>query len=196
MLTDLIDKRGPSALTYSFLGVVLKKRFLTAKEDGNDIEAMGALSKALDAFLAGFKLDPRGIFTGINAALLLEVSGYQDRRPNLKELLPVVRYFINDAVSSGRASFWEHAAELELAVLDDDEPRASSALSLMLVDDHETWMPFSTYTNLQIIQEARARRGEGQPWYVGLVSTLQRELNNSKTGSEVSKAAISANSIS
>ena len=188
VLTDLIDKRGPSALTYSFLGVVLKKRFLTAREDGDEVEAAGALSKALDAFLAGFKLEPRAIFTGINAALLLAVSNYQDKRPNLEELLPVVRYFINDAVSSPRSGFWEHSAELELAVLDDDEPRASRALSLMLVDDHETWMPFSTYTNLQIVQEARTRRGVAKPWYARLVSTLQRELNSVRPGPEASTA--------
>jgi len=180
VLTDLMEKRGVSALTYSFLGVIQKKRFLTAKEDGNKDEETGAFIKALNAFLAGFKLDPRVIFTGINAALLLEVNENYSQGPCLKDLLPVVRYFINEAVSSPGAGFWEHAAELELAVLDNDKTRAFRALGLMVVDDHEPWMPFSTLTNLQIVQEARAKRGASQLWYTELIARLQRQPDSSK----------------
>lgn len=175
VLKNLIDKRGPSSLTYSFLGVVQKARFLTVRGI-DEVKAWGALAEALDAFMAGFKLDPRVIFVGINLVLLLEARGASDK--NQQDVFPVVRYFINEAVASPRAGFWEHAAELELAVLEDDDKRAFDALGRMMVDYHEPWMPFSTFTNLQIIKNAREKRGTAKPWYADLVGALERELKN------------------
>lgn len=173
VLTDLIDARGPSSLTYSFLGVVRKNRYLAAKEERKHYEASGALSKALDAFMNGFKLDPRVIFAGINVALLLEVSGL-----SVEDVLPVVRYFINDAISSRKSGFWEHAAKVGLSVLDDDKEAAMAALGLMLVDEHEPWMPFSTYANLQMIRESREKRCIRKSCYDDLVGALKDELDS------------------
>ena len=171
VLKSLIATRGPTALTYCFLGVVRKLRLWAARGNGSELEAQGALNNAIEAFLAGFKLDPRMIFAGINTVLLMTVADPPDQR--LKAILPVVRYFIDDAVHTGKAAFWEHAAALEMAVLDNDENRAASALDLLRVDAREPWMPVSMLANLTLVREHREQRGEGQEWYVSVENEVR-----------------------
>jgi hypothetical protein len=174
VLKGLIATRGPTALTYCFLGVVRKIRLLKAREDGQTLVAQGALNNAIEAFLAGFKLDPRMIFAGINTVLLMTVTDPPDQK--LKDIVPVVRYFIDDAVDTGKATFWEHAAALEMAVLDNDQNRASNALDLLRVDAYEPWMPVSTLANLKLVREHREQRGERQQWYVDVEAAVQQLL--------------------
>jgi hypothetical protein len=166
VLNNVIITRGPMALTYCLLGVVRKNRVLKARENGNTIEAQGAIDNAIDAFCTAFKLDPRLIFAGINLVLLMEIN--DPKNPRLDHMLCVVRYFIHDALDSGKAGFWEHAAALELAVLDNDHEQAIHALGRMLVDEHEPWMPVSTLANLKLLREQRETRNEGEAWYAEL----------------------------
>jgi hypothetical protein len=180
VLNDLIAMRGPTALTYCFLGVVRKLRLLETRKNGPQIEVPGALNNAIEAFLAGFKLDPRMIFAGINVVLLMAVRDPMDQQ--LKNILPVVRYFIEDAVDTRKAAFWEHAAALEMAVLENDQDRASSALDLLSVDACEPWMPVSTLANLKLVREHREERGEGQQWYVDVEKAFTRFLQAQACG--------------
>ncbi len=63
-----------------------------------------------------------------------------------------------------------------MAVLDNDQDRASKALDLLHVDAHEPWMPVSTLANLKLLREHREKRGEGQQWYVEVEAAVQRLL--------------------
>jgi len=178
VLNGLIDKRGPTALTFCFLGVVRELRLLKVRENvkagekSENVEVQGALINAIEAFRAAFKLDPRMIFAGINAVALMDVKDPSDQE--LKDILPVVRYFIHDAVDSGKAAFWEHSAALEMSVLDNDKDRAAKALDLLKSDEHEPWMPVSALAILSLIREHREKRGAGQPWYLEVEDALQR----------------------
>jgi tetratricopeptide repeat protein len=67
VLTDLIERRGPSSETYGILGRVYKDRWEAATKSGNAVLARGVLDKAIDAYLKGFETDWRDAFPGINA---------------------------------------------------------------------------------------------------------------------------------
>jgi len=174
VLGKLIDTRGPSTLTYCFLGVVRKVQLLKARREGDDLVAQGALDAAIEAFIAGFRIDPSVVFCGINAALLMHARDPADQR--LSHIFPVVRYFVDTATSPTGGSFWNRAAELELAVLDADQKRAMKALARLAVAPHEPWMPFSICANLQLLREERERRQEGKPWYHDIELAFSKSL--------------------
>jgi hypothetical protein len=174
VLGKLIDTRGSSTLTYCFLGVVRKVRLLKARREGDELAAQGALDAAIEAFLAGFRIDPSVVFCGINAVLLMHARDPDDQR--LTQIFPVVRYFVDTATSPPNGSFWNRAAELELAVLDEDHKRAMNALARLAVVPHEPWMPFSICANLQLLREERERRQEGKAWYHEIELAFSKSL--------------------
>ena len=174
VLGKLIETRGPSTLTYCFLGVVRKVRLLKARREGDVLAAQGALDAAIEAFVAGFRIDPSVVFCGINAVLLMHARDPGDQC--LSQIFPVVRYFVDTATSPPNGSFWTRAAELELAILDEDQKRAMSALARLAVAPHEPWMPFSICANLQLLREERERRQQDKPWHREIELAFSKSL--------------------
>src|SRR4051812_35637508 len=50
VLQTLIAKRGPTAVTYCFLGVLRKLRLMATQQEQNQLEWHGALMNAISAF--------------------------------------------------------------------------------------------------------------------------------------------------
>lgn len=162
VLTDLIERRGPSSETYGILGRVYKDRWETAVGNGNDILARGLLEKAITAYRKGFEADWRDAYPGINAVTLMELKDPPD--PGRELLLPVVRYAVEQRIAGGQPDYWDHATRLELAVLARDQGAAEAALADALAHVRESWEPETTVRNLRLIREAREVRGEGLSW--------------------------------
>jgi len=161
VLLKLIEERGPSSETYGILGRVYKDRWDKAKQAGNGFLAQGLLNKAIETYLKGFESDWRDAYPGINAVTLMEVKDPPDERRH--DLLPVVRYAVEQRIARGKPDYWDHATRLELAVLARDPNRASDALSDALACMREDWEGMSTANNLRMIREARASRGDPMP---------------------------------
>ena len=170
VLLELIAERGPSSETYGILGRVYKDQWDEAQRAGERFLAAGLLDKAIDAYLKGFEADWRDAYPGINAVTLMEVRDPPD--PRREKLIPVVSYAAERRVASGEADYWDHATRLELAVLSKDEAGAREALGRALAMVREPWEPESTANNLELIREARERRGDVLEW----ASVLEREL--------------------
>lgn len=175
VLLDLIAKRGPSSETYGILGRVYKDRWETAAKTGDTFLAEGFLENAIDAYLNGFEADWRDAYPGINAVTLMELADPPDTRR--ENLLPVVAYAVERRIAAGKPDYWDHATQLELAVLAKNAPAAKKALTKALAAIREVWEPETTARNLRLISEARRRRGELTEWEQEIEAALIRQVN-------------------
>jgi hypothetical protein len=172
VLTELLAARGPSSETFGILGRVYKDRWEAAATAGNVLLAKGLLDKAIDAYLQGFETDWRDAYPGVNAVTLMELREPPDERR--KALFPVVRYAVARRVATGKPDYWDHATELELAVLANDERAAEQAVTGALAATREIWERETTGRNLRLIREARQRRGEPTDWIEKIEAALQQ----------------------
>ena len=171
VLTELLDKRGPSSETYGILGRIYKDRWESADKTGDRIRARGLLDKAIGAYLRGFETDWRDAYPGVNAVTLMEARDPPD--PRRKGLIPVVSYAVERRITAGKPDYWDYATRLELAVLAADHKKAEAALADALAMVREAWEPETTLRNLRLISEARQRREKDLPW----VGEILAELN-------------------
>ncbi len=173
VLRDLIDTRGPSSETLGILGRVYKDRWDAAQKEGRSILAQGLIGQAIDAYRQGFEADWRDAYPGINAITLMELK--EPPEPQREELIPVVRYAVNRRIRSGKPDYWDYATLLELEVLAMQENAAVAALSKALPLIREPWEPETTVRNLELIREARKRRGIEPVWPGGIEAELLRQ---------------------
>ncbi len=172
VLLQLLQKRGPHPETYGILGRVYKDRYDAAsKKKGKGMLAKGHLEKAIDAYLHGFEADWRDAYPGINAVTLMELKEPPD--PRREQLIPVVAYAVERRIASGKPDYWDYATQLELAVLAKDEQKAQTTLSHALAAVREEWEPKTTAGNLNLICEARIKRGESLSWAEEIEQTLK-----------------------
>lgn len=174
VLTDLIERRGPSSETYGILGRVYKDRWESALKSGDKFLARGIVDKAIEAYMRGFESDWRDAFPGINAVTLMELKEPPD--PRREGLIPVVAYGAERRIASGTPDYWDYATRLELAVLAKDEKRAMDALGDALANVRELWEPETTAGNLRLIREARERRHEVFPWAKEIEEELEHKV--------------------
>jgi tetratricopeptide (TPR) repeat protein len=171
VLTTLIDRRGPSSETYGILGRVYKDRWEDTLEKGDVFAAAGLLDHAIDAYLKGFEADWRDAYPGVNAVTLMELKDPPDARR--VALIPVVAYAVERRIAAGKPDYWDHATQLELAVLGKDEAVARTACGKALALVREKWEPETTVRNLRLIREGRARRGEVLAWTDAIERALE-----------------------
>jgi tetratricopeptide (TPR) repeat protein len=162
VLLNLIEERGSSSQTCGLLGRVYKDQWEDAVKTGKQILAAGYLEKAIDMYLRGFEADWRDAYPGVNAVTLMELQDPPDDRR--LQLLPVVRYGVQRKVAKGQPDYWDYAALVELAVLENDRAAALQALSRALPCIREKWEPETTVRNLRLIREKREARGTASSW--------------------------------
>jgi hypothetical protein len=172
VLTDLVERCGPSSETLGILGRVYKDRWEEALEVSDSIRAQGFLTKAISAYLRGFEADWRDAYPGVNAVTLMEVQEPPD--PRRERLVAVVRYAVERRIADGNPDYWDHATRLELAVLGKDESGANDALAAALVAMREAWEGVTTARNLRLIREARECRDQAVDWAKRIEGELEK----------------------
>lgn len=155
-LKQIIAARGPSSETNGLLGRVYKDRWEKAAKAGDAYAARSLLKQAIETYLAGFEADWRDPYPGINAVTLMDIAD----DPRRHALIPVVRYAAQRRLArKAGADYWDHATELELAILAGDADAAADALGDALAHVREKWELETTARNLRLIADARAARG-------------------------------------
>jgi len=170
VLTELLQKRGPSSETFGILGRIYKDRYEAADRARDHYRARGFLEKAIEAYRRGFETDWRDAYPGINAVTLMELNQPPD--PRREQLIPVVRYAVERRIAAGKPDYWDYATRLELAVLAEDEVEAGQALGDALAASRETWERETTARNLRLIREAREKRSQKSEWIEKIESEL------------------------
>jgi uncharacterized protein DUF4071 len=169
VLKRVLEEHGPSSETYGILGRVHKDRW-DAERTSRALRARGHLDAAITAYRAGFEADWRDAYPGVNAVTLMEI-----RTPGgdeQKRLAPVVRYANERRMASGAPDYWDHATQLELAIIERDRELAGAAAGAALAAVRESWEPDTTANNLSLIREARADAGETIEW----ADAIEKEL--------------------
>lgn len=168
VLRALLRKR-PSSETYGLLGRVYTDRWL---REASPLRRAGLLGRAIDTYLQGFETDWRDPYPGINAVTLMSLATPPDVR--LAGLLPVVRYAADRrlARTDPAPDYWDHATDLGLAVLMNDQARAQRALECSLAAIRDEFEPETTARGLKWIAEAMQRRGEATSWVEDIVGEL------------------------
>lgn len=162
VLLALLAEHGHSSETLGLLGRVYKDRWQRALADGKPaVLAAGLLERAIDAYRRGFEADWRDAYPGINALTLMECRNPPS--PALLELQPVVAYALRRRTAGGNADYWDHAGELELAVLRQDGASIEQHLGAALALLREDWQRVTTLGNLTLVWTARAQRGVATP---------------------------------
>ena len=172
ILEDLEEQQGPNPETSGLIGRVYKDLW-DADRAVNPALAKGYLRRAIDAYVRGYEADFRDAYPGINAVTLLDVEGSSQSKSRRDQLLPVVRFAVEQRLRSREADYWDHATMLELAVLASDRERAAECLSDALASVREVWEPETTARNLRLIREARAGRGEDAGWLDEMIAALE-----------------------
>jgi len=175
ILERVIGEQGPSSETYGLIGRIYKDRWSDARKAGDDLEAKGFLTRAIDSYVRGFEADWRDAYPGINAVTLLDIKGDAGSLGRQAELLPVVRFAVNQRLRSSRPDYWDHATLLELAVLAGDEEAVERHLADALAAIRAKWEPETTANNLRLIREARQQRGSVKPWLDTAIEALERK---------------------
>ncbi|MCA1634389.1 MAG: DUF4071 domain-containing protein, partial [Acidobacteria bacterium] len=158
ILRQLLVAQGASSETYGLLGRIYKDRWQQALHSGDSTHASEHLKRAIEAYRNGFETDWRDVYTGINAAMLMEVKTPSDAEKD--ELIPVIRYAIKRHRAAQHPEYWD----LDLAVLTGDEKGAHNALSHVASMGLTRWAVESATNNVRIIRQARERRKQNVGW--------------------------------
>ena len=173
---EKIEKRqGPSSETCGLIGRIHKDYWTEAVQAGNNIEAVGHLKNAIDAYVRGFMADQRDAYPGINAVTLLEIKGDPDSLALKATLTPVVRFAVERRLDKSTADYWDHATMLELAVINNEPETAAEHLSQALPLVRASWEPQTTENNLTLIAESRQKRDEETSWLTEMIEALQKK---------------------
>src|SRR5207248_9537133 len=119
---------------------------------GDAAAAADFLNRAIDAYIRGFEADPRDAYPGINAVTLLDIEGSELADKRKAEILPVVRFAVNQRLKRAAPDYWDYATLLELAVLASNQADAARRLSEAVANVRETWEPERTGNNRQLIR--------------------------------------------
>ncbi len=175
VLKKVEQRQGANSETCGLVGRIHKDYWTEAVKADNDFEALGHLNNAIDAYLRGYMADQRDAYPGINAVTLLEVRGDADSLQKKDTLIPVVRFAVTRRLEGATADYWDHATMLELAVLENRPEEAVRHLGQSLAEVRESWEPETTENNLQLIANARNKRGEETDWLVQVIEALQKK---------------------
>ena len=173
ILERVVKEQGPSSETCGLIGRIYKDRWMEARTAGDRFLEQGYLDEAIRWYVQGFEADWRDAYPGINAVTLLDVRGDAASQERKAEMLPVVRYAVNQRLRRSKPDYWDYATLVELAVLDNDEKSATRLLGNALAAQREPWESQTTANNLTVIAEARAARGAAQSWVVGILDALK-----------------------
>lgn len=157
-LKTLIERVGPSAERSGLLGRIYKDRWRKAKIAGAGADHW--LKEAIETYRAGFEVDWRDAYPGINAVTLMAID--DPRNPEVARLAEVVRYAVERKIASGEEDYWDYATLVELAVIagDDDEAERGLDSALALFDQKGfPWNAATTVENFTSIRDARKARG-------------------------------------
>ena len=175
-LKEILRERGPSSETNGLLGRIYKDRWQKAVNAGDTFAAKAHLKKAIETYLEGFETDWRDAYPGINAVALMEVTN----DPRRHALFHVVRYSVERRLAQKeQTNYWDHATQLELAVLADDSDGSAEALGIVLATDHEKWQLETTAATIRLIADARASRENGGTCAKLVLDELTKRINSS-----------------
>lgn len=159
---DMIPQNEVTSETYGILGRIHKGLYEAYKRAGKELQAEGALAKAIANYEKGMLADPRDFYPGVNAVTLRLLRGSADDEKRLQRILPVVRFAVERASQpkDDNEAYWHIATEFELACAERDWASARAHLVDLVSINVQPWMRETTMKNLALYKEARSKEPE------------------------------------
>ncbi|HEX3480695.1 MAG TPA: TRAFs-binding domain-containing protein [Kofleriaceae bacterium] len=160
--------------TYGILGRIYKGASDAAQLAGDEPGRRGFLTRAIEAYETGFRLDPRDYYPGVNAVTLRSTRGSPEDPGAVEALLPVVRFAVDRAPPPSRNDerYWQRATKLELACLARDWTTARTHQDALVAIDVPAWMRETTISTLQRLRSARTGDAEAQQALAQIIDAL------------------------
>jgi tetratricopeptide (TPR) repeat protein len=160
--------------TYGILGRIYKGASDAAQLAGDEPGRRGYLSRAIEAYETGFRLDPRDFYPGINAMTLRNTRGSPEDLRAMEALLPVVRFAVDRAPPSSRNDerYYQRVTKLELACLARDWSAARTHQDALVTIDVPAWMRETTLRTLERLRSARTGDAEAQQALAQIIEAL------------------------
>lgn len=168
LLAQHIDTFGPAPEPCGILGRIYKDLWEESSRADRHDDAREYLDRAIDSYTRGFESDWREPYPGINAVTLLELRGDSASLVRKEQLLPVVRFAVEQRLRGSHPGYWEYATMLELAVLEGRRDLAWRLLYSVRACVRERFELEITAHNLSMIARARERRQEPVDWVIQL----------------------------
>jgi tetratricopeptide (TPR) repeat protein len=147
VLLNAIETYGANSETYGILGRIYKDRW---KNESDPMMQQSYLRQSIDMYVQGFEADWRDAYPGVNAVTLMTFLDTTD--PRQGELLPVVRFAVNQKVVHGKSDYWDYATLMELEILSGNMEEAKWYLLKALPLANEGFMSKTTMDTLIMIQ--------------------------------------------
>ena len=157
ILENVIAKNGPASETYGILGRIYKDMFLDAINNNNHLVADAYLDKALETYLNGLYADWRDAYPGVNALMLLELKGENEK---IRRLAPVVEFSVERKMDRMKPDYWDFASLLEIAIIENNYEKAKKLLGNLITTGYEDWMIDTTLNNFNLISAYRKKRNQ------------------------------------
>jgi tetratricopeptide (TPR) repeat protein len=169
-LSALLNEQGPDAETLGALGSIYNDLWFDSRDPA-------ALDSAIEWYRKGFEANRKDAYPGIYAVRLLEIRGDPESLRIKEGLLPFVTAAVQDQMKHSRLpNYWDHATLLELAVLAGDENQARLCAEAARGSGPESWQTEATADILDLIRDARARRGVQHPWLDRILADLHASV--------------------
>lgn len=159
---DKMPRKMVTSETCGIRGRIYKGWHDAEAKAGRVGRAQGMLSRAIETYEQGLRLDARDFYPGVNAVTLRLLRGTPRDLAAVARIAPVVRFAVESAPApkSEEERYWRAATKLELAGADRDWTAADRYLTEALGIDAQDWMFETTVKNLRIQRAAFVRDEE------------------------------------
>jgi hypothetical protein len=155
-----LDMMSPGAVTsetYGIRGRIYKAWADAEHMHGNADIAAARLQRAIQTYEEGFASDLRDYYPGVNAITLRVRRGTAEDLARVQELVPVVRFAVDNAPEprNNDERYWRAATRLELAAAAKHWTDARDRLTDVLgIDGVQPWMRKTTAKTLAMLRDA------------------------------------------
>ena len=149
VLTNLIKEYSNDPETNGLLGRVYKDYYKDYLAEGNATLAQAYLKKTIQSYKAGFDMDWRDAYPGVNLITMAYIANAQEI---FDKYLPVVEFAAEQ--KARQPDYWDLATLAEISILKKDYNKAKEYLNdaITYIPDREFWMLESTLDNFRIIE--------------------------------------------
>ncbi len=174
VLLKAIETYGANSETCGILGRIYKDRW---KNESDPMMKQSYLQHAINMYVKGFEADWRDAYPGVNAVTLMTFLDTLD--PRQGELIPVVRYAVNQKLTYGKPDYWDYATLMELEIISSGNfGTAQEYLLQALPLADQPFMPETTRDTLIMIQNKWDEIGVESSKFLMLINLLEKKYND------------------
>ena len=172
-LKAVVEEYPEDSESWALLGRIEKENWVMRwRDSGKTPERMredalaeeGFLHEAIDAYMTGFRKDPKNYYAGINAITLLTLKQtllHEEQTPEQRALEGGVRWAVQSALTETPRDYWARVTLGDLDVLSADKAQVERQYRIAVAVAEKDWFALdSSYQQLLLLRDLGFRRVE------------------------------------